>query len=69
MITTCMYGGCSDWYKGYPDCGSDAQSPINLAANTHTVVKARKTIYVPFLVLRLDTRSSLLLTMVLAAST
>ena len=45
MITTCMYGDCSNWYKGYPDCGSDAQSPINLAANSHTVVKVRKTAY------------------------
>ena len=45
MITTCIYGGCSNWYKGYPDCGSDAQSPINLAANTHTVVKVRKNAY------------------------
>ncbi|CAN0329664.1 unnamed protein product, partial [Ascophyllum nodosum] len=28
--------GCSDWYKGYPACADDAQSPINLAASSRT---------------------------------
>nr|QOY24575.1 carbonic anhydrase alpha type [Saccharina japonica]QOY24576.1 carbonic anhydrase alpha type [Saccharina japonica] len=30
----------SDWEIGYPDCGGDSQSPINLSANVGTLVEA-----------------------------
>lgn len=29
----------SDWHLGYPDCGGDYQSPIDLSADVETVVK------------------------------
>lgn len=28
----------SNWHLGYPDCGKDAQSPIDLAADVETIV-------------------------------
>ncbi|CAN0423862.1 unnamed protein product, partial [Pylaiella littoralis] len=33
--------GPSDWYLGYPDCASDSQSPINLAASLIKVAEVR----------------------------
>ena len=33
--------GCSDWYKGYPACADDAQSPINLAASSRTKAEVK----------------------------
>ncbi|CAN0142143.1 unnamed protein product [Ascophyllum nodosum] len=32
--------GPSNWFQGFPDCGGSAQSPINLAASTHTVAES-----------------------------
>ena len=29
----------SDWHLGYPDCGKDSHSPIDLAADLETVAK------------------------------
>lgn len=34
--------GDSEWYKGYPDCALDEQSPINIAADVETVVKVSR---------------------------
>ena len=34
--TACI--GHSDWHLGYPDCGGESQSPIDLAADVETVV-------------------------------
>ena len=41
-----MYAVRSDWFQGFPDCGGSAQSPINLAASTHTVVEVKRSCYI-----------------------
>ena len=35
----CLYIGGSDWHLGFPDCGKDSQSPIDLAADIETIAK------------------------------
>lgn len=39
VIVVAVFPDGSNWYKGYPSCGLDSQSPINLNAAVETVVK------------------------------
>lgn len=39
----------SDWHLGYPDCGKDSQSPIDLAADLETMVKVSNMTMHPFM--------------------
>ena len=41
LCGTC--NGYSDWHLGYPDCGKESQSPIDLAADVETVVNVSYT--------------------------
>lgn len=44
FLALCFYFTSSEWYLGYPDCGGDRQSPINLCAAEEEIVKVHRTI-------------------------